>query len=693
MSPIRLRLFSCFGIIFSLSLIFSLSSPAISSAKSSSCYDLELIFARGSGAPLGTSPDFLSFSNAMRTILPSYLHTNFYELGQKSQKGFRYPAVKADNLKVAFGAKISAGMAFQYGESVKSGVNELVNYLELKSSACSHTKFILAGYSQGASVISLSLPLLPADKIIYAATFGDPKLYLPEGKPLFPPACRGQKLSNYRIKVPDCKTYQGILSGLKSYQPKNFIHKLGAWCNSADFMCGSYFNLTDFETVLPDLPPPIAGLMKGHLSYHSDQSYMEFARLIQSKITHYFPPPAPFNAPAPSKPPAKPRDTLILLDTTGSMSNLISRFKTAALRLAKESLSSNGRIALYAYRDLIDSSSSYALQKLCDFSCDLATFKAKLFNITTGGGGDRPESALSASYHAMKALSWRKEANKSLVLLTDAPFHSPDRDGTTIKQISDLSLTIDPVSIFTITPSDLKDSYLPLVSATFGQGFSLSDQDFNLSVDYLLNRPVAALALPTYFGQPNTEFFFDASGSTGLGPLHYEWDLDFDGIFETKTTSPTIAHSYPNETSGFLLVKVIDSQNQTSTMSAPVTVTHSPPALPTITHAAIKDSGELFFTPSSDTFQTLISVNDFPLALTDKVKLLLTDLPAGHLTLTPISRSGQKGIPKALPLPSISSSIQINSIPLLLAPNTSFSPILPDYTLKPLLPILPSPRR
>ena len=150
------------------------------------CHDLEFIFARGSGSILNDQ-DYQAFYHAFHNVTKDLgLNTHFYELGSTNINGVQYPAVTIANPFYAIGAFVSAGQAYQYGKSVNLGV-ERAHHLYYKTlQSCPRTQFILGGYSQGAQVISQALPKLNPRHIIYAATFGDPKLYLPEGQGLFP---------------------------------------------------------------------------------------------------------------------------------------------------------------------------------------------------------------------------------------------------------------------------------------------------------------------------------------------------------------------------------------------------------------------------------------------------------------------------------------------------------------------------
>lgn len=99
------------------------------------------------------------------------------------------------------------------------------------------------GYSQGAMVVAQSLEYFKSGELIYVAMFGDPELYLPEGRGAWPAACRGKNLSPYRVFVPNCHTDNGSLGTRNPYEIARFRGKYGLWCNNNDFICGSSKNL------------------------------------------------------------------------------------------------------------------------------------------------------------------------------------------------------------------------------------------------------------------------------------------------------------------------------------------------------------------------------------------------------------------------------------------------------------------
>ena len=415
------------------------------------CPDLRIVFARGSGGEHNTDANYLEYRRTIEEKLKTTaINYEFIDLD--------YPAVGVgiDNLGVTLGAYIGAGESYTFGDSVKDGVNKLVRMIN--GGACPKTKYVIGGYSQGAMVVSKSLQSLNADKVIYAATFGDPKLYLPEGAGVFPAACRGAGLSEYRMYVPDCKAYKGLLGAYKPYQSEGFSGKLGTWCNKRDIFCSSGVSISD------------------HISYISEDLYEDASRVIFDKITKSF---GIVNTTS------SPHDTAILIDSTGSMSGTIEKYRTEALKLAERTFAIGGRIALFDYRDLDD---PYEPVPRCDFDeCTLEKITEILDNLELDGGGDGPESLLSASYFTMQNLTWRKGATKSLVVLTDANFLRPDRDGMTLERVVELSKTIDPVNFYIVTEPENREDYEELAEKTDGKVITTVDE-LALAADHIIER-------------------------------------------------------------------------------------------------------------------------------------------------------------------------------------------------------------
>lgn len=422
--------------------------------QAADCPDVRIIFARGSGGEQDVSGDYLEFKSTIEEKLKTTsLDYDFVDL--------EYPAAAVGfaNLEAAsttLGAFFSGGESYEFGESVEKGVNKLKEYAGDKK--CSKTKYVLGGYSQGAMVLLKTLPFFNPEQVIYIATFGDPKIYLPEGEGIIPAACRGENLSDYRMYVPDCQAYKGILGAYIPYEPESYAGKLGTWCNGRDILCSSHVSIQD------------------HVTYAANGLYEDASRVIFDKICQAF---------GVENNISSPHDTAILIDSTGSMASMIEEYKAEALRLAEETLASGGRVALYDYRDLGD---PYEPVKHCDFNdCTLELFREELNTIHADGGGDTPESLLSASFHVMKDLEWKQGSTKSLVVLTDADFLSPDRDGMSFDEVVALSKKIDPVNFYIITNASYGDTYEELAAATDGRVVTNFDE-LSLLTDYIMER-------------------------------------------------------------------------------------------------------------------------------------------------------------------------------------------------------------
>ena len=252
-------------------------------AQAIGCPDLKVLFVRGSGGERYISGHYLAFKASMEAKLATTdLAYEFDDLD--------YPAVSIDvgdgHLGTLLGAYFGGGEAYEFGESVHKGTAQLLK--DVNENRCVDTKYVLAGYSQGAVVILDGLSQIDPSKILYVATFGDPKIYLPEGKGAVPAACAGKNLSEYRIYVPDCRAYKGILGARNPYTTVGYENKIGTWCNKYDVLCSSYFSIkshTNYaEDGIYDMDDIIAGykLEKEDSSVSREQakSAVEYSKRI-----------------------------------------------------------------------------------------------------------------------------------------------------------------------------------------------------------------------------------------------------------------------------------------------------------------------------------------------------------------------------------------------------------------------------
>ena len=267
--------------------ITSLTPLASVNSKAVECKDIQAVFARGSGEKAKTNINYQKFKdNLVRVLQSANKSYDFYDLGESNQYKYQYPAVSVENLGAIADTYIHAGKNDYFNNSVTTGIKEMQTLYQEITHRCPNTKFILGGYSQGAIVMTRAIRTLDPEKIIYLSTFGDPKLHLPEGEGKDKPCYHGIH-SDYRINVPDCDVEHGILGAQKPYLPNaKFSGKIGTWCNSGDFMCGSFFdplglseiNLGKFQFIHQNL-------ISGHLAYAGRDAYAESAHIV-GQILH-----------------------------------------------------------------------------------------------------------------------------------------------------------------------------------------------------------------------------------------------------------------------------------------------------------------------------------------------------------------------------------------------------------------------
>ena len=395
--------------------LFFISSP-VNSTGDNDCLDFEVIFARGSGQSEEDS-DF----RALKSALSEKIDIE-YDISD-----LNYPAVSVANFSTALSTYLSAGESYEFKSSVEEGMKNLKSKIEAETKRCPNKKFILAGYSQGAMVISKSLLNLNPDKILYAGTFGDPKLYLPEGSR----ACQKIGLSNYRVYVPDCDVEEGVLTALIPYQQSSYLNKLGAFCNQNDFMCGSDLNLFN--------------PLKAHLSYDSENGYKKFAEIIAEKISTE----KAKKLTKSSKTTAfisetPPKDIVVLFDYSqfGTFSSDLKTYSISEdLKEKLVELTDKGaRVALYNVYSVL-SPNVEPLELVSDFSItDLAK---KIDDLNLKNQNYRRynfDTSNNNIYYALSKISeganWRTGAEKNIYLITNIiyPEYRKGFDGSTYRE-------------------------------------------------------------------------------------------------------------------------------------------------------------------------------------------------------------------------------------------------------------------
>lgn len=465
----------------------------ITPASAENCVSVKVIWTNGSGSTNDeTDMQYVDFRNAVRTELEraNYVEGvdfDFYETGSETHGGYKYRAdgvgwESMERILTTLGAVMSAGTAYNYGSSVTSGVEELKAYTAEVKEKCPNTKFVLGGLSQGGQVTSTVLEYLNADDVIYAATFGDPKLFLPEGLGIFPKACYDEtSYSFYREYVPDCYVHDGSLVGRRPYNFDGYEGKLGVWCNWHDAICSSYVNWLDlWDSSLT--PHGSYGLQ-----YNADNLYADAAIIIRDKVRESL-----------GETAEMPLNVAILIDTTNSMGSLIDSYKEEAASLADRVINAGGEVSLVEYKDVMFTGYNVTLQPI--MHCGLASLSIKkctqklireqmeAFSMTYSG--DSEETPLNAAMFALDTMNWTKGARKAIVILTNGGFHSKEpygeRQYISVDDVIRRTKEIDPVAIYTITPSNLVDTYKELTEGTGGKAFT-SESEIPMSTKYIID--------------------------------------------------------------------------------------------------------------------------------------------------------------------------------------------------------------
>lgn len=123
-------------------------------------------------------------------------------------------------------------------------------------------------------------------------------------------------------------------------------------------------------------------------------------------------------------------DLIFVIDLTSSMSDDIDMVKKTAKQILNTIAGGfpDFRVAIVGYRDWTDSE----MFRDVPFSNSIAAITAAIDGLKVQGGGDEPEAVLEALLRAIRTENigpWRDGCNKQIILMGDAPPHSPIPQG------------------------------------------------------------------------------------------------------------------------------------------------------------------------------------------------------------------------------------------------------------------------
>jgi Mg-chelatase subunit ChlD len=114
------------------------------------------------------------------------------------------------------------------------------------------------------------------------------------------------------------------------------------------------------------------------------------------------------------------------------------------------------------------------------FTQDPDAFRQAVSTLKAGGGGDEPESSLDALLLASRQ-TFAPDANKVIVLVTDAPPHIPDKEAQSIEEVAAAlkAVPIDQLYLVIRTQDANSQIYLKLLAGRKGLAFELGKgEDF-----------------------------------------------------------------------------------------------------------------------------------------------------------------------------------------------------------------------
>jgi Mg-chelatase subunit ChlD len=174
-------------------------------------------------------------------------------------------------------------------------------------------------------------------------------------------------------------------------------------------------------------------------------------------------------------------DVMFVLDCTGSMGGEIQAIKDSISDFA-DTITSQGvrvRVGLVEFRDRLNGEDHHVLRfKGQVFTDDPIAFRSVLAPLKASGGGDAPESSLDALMLALHQ-PFSDDAEKVIVLITDAPPHIPDQSTKSIDEVVQAIRDNKLGQLYIVMRPQDEDSlvYLRLLEATRGVVFDLGKGD------------------------------------------------------------------------------------------------------------------------------------------------------------------------------------------------------------------------
>ena len=546
------------------------------------CTPYEFVGARGSGQIPQPGDDPGDYSSAFQYGLGNTLFAEYAQLtklagdGQVGVYGVHYPAVSlagsVGNYLNAAGAFLHIAPLGAYTASVTSGTSDAIAHIEQVHSTCPETRFLLAGYSQGAQAVGDALQRMPQadrDLVLGATFFGDPYFNVTSW------SARAGNPSHY-----------GLL-GVRDEWPEQLHGDIWSYCHSHDPICGiskRYHILGDGDVYVRDFPwyqgfGPHENYATGD-NPDTDDAARQLARLLGA------PTPVSGNVPL---------DLAFAIDTTGSMGPYIADVQSNVNALAQSiaATSTSYRFALIDYKDGPQQGDPYKAQVDLPFSTDTSALSTAVNGLSASGGGDIPESVYSGVMTALN-LPWRNGVRKIVIPIGDAPGKDPEDDtGYTLDTVRTKALSVDPAQVYPValtSDSDTQSFMQALADATGGKLSVAPTQDTFVST--LQSAIVAAGSSPiadageSYTGVVNDPVTLSAGNSRDEAEkiTAYDWDFDGNGTYDQTTTDPVVTHTWDTTGEHTVVLRTRTASGLAATATATVSITAAPAPPAAVTH-------------------------------------------------------------------------------------------------------------
>jgi len=616
------------GLVIVISALFGVVYSDSFAYADAGCDAIRVVFARGSGEDINY-PTQQRFKQQLEARLStSALSWSFYELGSSAHGGHQYKAISVDpfeNPDNLTGAILSGGMANDYGKSVEEGVDELKVYLNDLHTHCPATKIVLGGYSQGAQVIGQSLEQLALEirsKVTFAALFGDPKLFLPEGFGVIPPACIDSRIASpWRRSIDNCKIHWGALGPRSPYIPQDMIQKVGLWCVDGDQVCGGLSNIS---------------IPSKHDRYRIENGPIDEATYeIAVRLDK-----AGFVAnilPVLDDPYTVPPSVMFMIDghTINERTHFLAVEQPLLESIAGKVMDMHGGTGgagIWAYgpqcpgfKSIADLDMSYFIVSQ-DLIPDCPLWMTKL-----------PGQTLKQAMQESLTWSFRHahpDSQKIFVILSDKPYS----ELATLASYRASSEMKNDFYIYPLVPENVRSSYEDL-KIDGGQVMFLDSSSAELFERQLQQHTRYPYVEPRfdsldYKALPGQTITFSAEKSIVVDDeiTHYMWGFYGSGS-DSTTTEPVASHTYDAPYEGSVRLTVKTKSGKFYSTTTQVTVQEESTFAPILdapknlrVQAVAPSSARLTWAQNEQADRWLITLDGIPLGYTDKSAILVTDV-------------------------------------------------------------------